>query len=148
MTSQLFAAAASVALLGAGFASLDGTRSVESLPAVQTIAADGVGGAAKKCRVDVVRAGTPGAADIVRDELTDGTCVCIITTGPANNNGAAESIVTNLLRDRECTGAPAANRPPVETASAGGASGVILPVLAVTVGAAGLAAAAGNDSAG
>ncbi|HEX4848736.1 MAG TPA: hypothetical protein VFV30_11370 [Novosphingobium sp.] len=147
MTSQLFAAAASVALLGAGFASLDGTRSMESLPAVQTITADGVGGAAKKCRVDVVRAGTPGAADIVRDELTDGTCVCIITTGPANNNGAAESIVTNLLRDRTCEGAP----PPAGKPAAFVGTPFLIPAIVGTVGAAGaagLAATAGNDSAG
>lgn len=112
-----------------------------------TLAADGQGGG-NKCRVDVIRNGTPGTADITRLVENDGTCVCTVTTGAANANGSAENIVTNLLRDRACDGAPAPGRPVSEAASAGGGSGVVLPVLIATVGAAGLAVAVGNDSKG
>lgn len=145
MTSQLIAAAASVALLGAGFAGIDGTRSAEVLPAHQISFTSAQGASGGKCRVDVVRTGTAGVADITRSELTDGTCVCTITTGQPSVNGAAESAVTSLLRDRSCDGAPA---PGQEVSQAAGGSGALIPVLVTTVGAVGLAVAIANDSNG
>lgn len=148
MTSQFIAAAASIALLGAGIAGAEGTRSSEALPGLNTTLAAGEGGSADRCRVDVVRTASSGAADITRHVLNDGTCVCTITTGPSGNNGNAEGIVTNLLRDRACEGAPAPGRPVAEAATVGGGSNVVLPVLIGTVGAAGLAVAMGSDSKG
>lgn len=148
MASQFVAAAASVALIGAGFASAEGTRSAEVLPAFKSmVAADGAGGD-NKCRVDVVRSAPTGAADITRSVLNDGTCVCTITTGPSNNNGAAEGIVSDLLRDRTCDGAPGVGQPASQAATGGGGSGVVLPVLIGAVGAVGLAVAVGSDSKG
>lgn len=148
MTSQFIAAAASVALLGAGIAGVDGTRSAEALPAMKTTLAAGEGGSADRCRVDVIRTAPSGAADITRHVLNDGTCVCTITTGPSGNNGNAESIVTNLLRDRSCEGAPAPGRPVAEAATTGGGSNIVIPVVVGAVGAAGLAVAVGSDSKG
>jgi hypothetical protein len=148
VTSYLVAAAASVALLGAGFAGIEGTRSAEALPAFGTALASDDGGSGNRCRVDVIRTGISGVADITRTELTDGTCVCTVTTGPVNGNGAAEDVVTSLLRDRTCDGAPVPGRPVAEAAAGGGGANVILPILITTVGAAGLAVAIGNDSKG
>lgn len=150
MTSQFIAAAASVALLGAGFSAVDGTRSAESLPMNSVSLVQGDVGGSNRCRVDVIRSAPAGAADITRHVLTDGTCVCTVTTGPAGGNGGAESIVTNLIRDKACEGAPAPGRPVAEaaTGATGGAGGVVIPVLIGTVGAAGLAVAMGSDSKG
>ncbi len=148
MTSQLIAGAASIALLGAGFAGAEGTRSVEALPAQSAMLAADEAGSGNKCLVEVIRSGTPGAADITRSALADGSCVCTVTTGQPSGNGSAEEIVTNLLRDRVCDGAPAPGKVVAEAATGGGSAGIILPVLLVTAGAAGLAFAAGNDSPG
>lgn len=147
MTSQFLAAAASVALLGAGFAGIEGTRSSEVLPAHQISFTSAQGASGSKCRVDVVRTGTAGVADIARSELSDGTCVCTVTTGQPSVNGAAETVVTNLLRDRSCEGAPAPGRE-VSQAAGGGGGNAVIPVLITTVGAAGLAVAVANDSNG
>lgn len=149
MTSQFIATAASVALLGAGFSSVDGTRSAEALPMNSVSMNQGL--ADGPARVDVIRSGPSGTAKITRTVLTDGTTVCTVTTGPKDTNGAAEDIVKNLLRDRSCTGAPAPGRPIAEAATGaggGGAGGVVIPVLIGTVGAAGLAVAMGSDSKG
>ena len=152
MSSQFIAAAASVALIGTGFASVGGTRSIEALPAFNaTLVANGEGAKEEKCRVDVFRTGTAGTADIRRYVENNGQCVCTVTTGEKPANGSAEEIVVNLVRDRECTGAPAPANigSQVSTAAAGGGgSGVVLPVLVTTVGAAGLAVAVGNKSKG
>jgi hypothetical protein len=148
VTSQFIASAAAVALLGAGFAGTTGTRSSETLPAFSSSVANDDGGSGKKCRVDVIRSGTPGAADIARTVETDGTCICTVTTGPAAGNGSAENVVTGLLRDRSCEGAPGVGGPVSSAAAAGGGANVILPILITTVGAAGLAVAIGNDSKG
>ncbi len=149
MTSQFLAAAASVALIGAGFTGA-GTRSIEALPGLQSAFADGNGGGADKvCRVDVIRSGNAGAADITRQELAGGNCVCIVTTGPASNNGSAEDAVTNLLRDKTCGDAPLVGKTVSEAAAGGGGGGgtIIITVLTV-VGAAGLVVALGKDSNG
>lgn len=149
MTSQFLAAAASLALIGAGFADV-GTRSIDAMPGLQTAFADGSGGGAdNRCRVDVIRSGTPGTADIARQQLDSGQCVCIVTTGPASNNGSAEDVVTALLRDRTCGNAPLVGNTVGEVAGAGGGSSgtIVITVLGV-VGAAGLAVALGKDSGG
>ena len=149
MFSQFLAASASVALIGAGVAGSSAIRSFDALPSVQSAVADGEGGgAAASCRVDVIRAGTPGSASVTREVLTDGSCVCSITTGPASGNGSAENIVTALLRDRTCADAPVVGEAASEAAAGGGGSGVIIPVLVGVVGAAGLGVALGSASNG
>lgn len=148
MTSQFLAAAASVALIGAGFAGA-GTRAIDAMPGVQTAFADGDGGSDKLCRVDVIRSGNPNTADITRQELDNGQCVCIVTAGPANNNGAAENVVTNLLRDRTCGDAPLVGNTATEAAAGGGGgSGTLVVTLVAVAGAAGLALALGKDTHG
>lgn len=149
MTSQFLAAAASVALIGAGFSGA-GTRSIEALPGFSTFGAGSDGGADDRCRVDVVRSGNPGKADITRQELDNGQCVCIVTTGPASSNGAAEDVVTALLRDRTCSNAPVVGRAVSDAAvgGTGGGSGTIIVTVLGVVGAAGLAVALGKDSNG
>ncbi|MEY4952288.1 MAG: hypothetical protein RL299_712 [Pseudomonadota bacterium] len=149
MTSQFLAAAASVALVGAGFTGA-GTRAIDAMPGVQTAFADGSGsGADKVCRVDVIRSGTPGNADITRQELDNGQCVCVVTTGPASNNGSAENVVTNLLRDKTCGEAPLVGVTGGEAAAAGGgSSGTLVVTLVAVAGAAGLAFVLGKDTHG
>lgn len=142
MTSQFIAAAASVALLGSGFSAVDGTRSAEALPMTSVSLNQGLADA--PARVDVIRSGPSGTAQITRTVLTDGTTVCTVTTGPAGSNGAAEDIVTNLIRDRACDGAPA---PDIAQSGFVGPFAIIPAVIAAT-GAGGLAAGAGSDSAG
>ena len=150
MFTQFLAASASVALIGAGVAGSSAIRSFDALPSVQSAVADGEGGgAAATCRVDVIRAGTPGSASVTRELLNDGSCVCSITTGPADGNGSAENIVTALLRDRTCADAPLVGQAASQAAGgAGGSSGLIIPVLVGVVGAAGLGVALGSSSHG
>jgi hypothetical protein len=148
VTSNLLAAAAAVGLLSAGFANAGETRSFEAMTGQSAMFGNGEGGGAAgdKCRVDVVRTGSAGAADITRQSFSDGSCVCTITTGSADSNGSAEAIVTNLLRDRECEGAAAVGD---EAAKAGGGGGGVIGALAGVAGVGGgIAAGAGNDSAG
>lgn len=140
MASHLFIAAAAVTLLGASFATVEGTRSAQSIPAGQP----GEAPAGNMCRVDVVRSGQPGTAGVTRAVETDGSCVCTVVTGEAARNGAAETIVATLLRDRSCNGAP----PPGGEAAFAPAGVGVWPFIVAPAGAAGLAAAAGNDSAG
>lgn len=148
MTSQFIAAAASVALLGAGFTAVDGTRSAESLPMTSVSVAQNDVAGGNRCRVDVIRSAPGGAADITRSVLTDGSCVCTITTGPAGGNGNAESIVANLIRDKTCDGAPAPSVDGAKPAGFVGPATIIPAIILGTAGAGGLAVAAGNDSAG
>lgn len=145
MTSHLLLAAASVAMLGTGLASAQGTRSSESLPAQQTSLPVNQANVVHKCRVDVIRTGTAGVADVTRTAAQDGTCICTVTTGVVNVNGSAEQVVTDLLRDRTCDGAP----PPAGTPAAFAPVGTALwPFIVGPAGAGGLAAAVGNDSQG
>lgn len=149
MFSQFLAAGVAVSLIGAGVAGATATRSFDALPGIQTAVADGEGGGASdKCRVDVIRAGTAGAATVTRQVMVDGSCVCSVTTGPANDNGSAENIVTALLRDRTCADAPTVGDTVSDAARSGGGAGGIIPVLVGVVGAAGLAVALGNTSNG
>lgn len=153
MSTQIIAALASIGLLGAGVAGASEIRAFDAMPVVAAMA--GAGQAASKCRVDVIRSGTPGTADVTRAVYDNGGCVCIVTTGPASSNGAAEEIVNALVRERTCDAAPvvAANNPGVgpavsAAATSGGGSGVVLPVLVGAVGAVGLAVALSNNSKG
>lgn len=108
MASQLIASIAAVGLLGTGLAAAGETRSFAVLPALTAVSvADGQGSGGQKCEVVVNRVGLPGAADITRQVLDNGNCVCTISTGPSSNNGSAEAVVVALLRDKECEGAPA-----------------------------------------
>ncbi len=150
MTSNLLAAAAAVGLLGAGLANAAETRSFEAMTGQVAMfgAGEGGGAAGDKCRVDVVRSGSPGSADIARQTFSDGSCVCTITTGAAGSNGSAETVVANLLRDRECEGAPTAGNEAADAASSGGGVGggavigVLFGVAALGVG---VAAGGGNN---
>ncbi len=152
MISQLLAAAASVALVGAGVAGTSGVRSFEAMPTRTSAVADGEGaGASGMCRVDVVRSGEGGTVTSTRAVLKDGSCVCTLVTGPAGANGNAEDVITGMLRDRTCPESPmtGSTGEAVSTvASSGGGSGLIIPVLVGVVGAAGLAVALGANSRG
>lgn len=157
MSTQIFAALAAAGLIGASIAGATETRAIDAIPGAAALMGAGEGGGADKCRVDVVRSGTAGTADVTRQVLDNGGCVCIVTTGAAASNGSAEDIVRALLRDRACDGAPlaaaAGSNPGVggavsAAATGGGGSGAILPVLIGGVGAAGLAVALGKSSKG
>lgn len=148
MAGYIFSALAAAGLMTAGVAASGSLRSADALPVVAL--AQGATGAGQ-CTVKVVRTGAPGSADIVRDQLADGSCVCVVTTGPASGNGSAEGVVSNLLRDRTCQNAPLANTVGEQVAGAGasgGGAGAVLPVLLGAVAAGGLAAALGNASNG
>jgi hypothetical protein len=149
VTSHFLAAAAAVGLLSAGLVNASETRSFEAMTGRSTMfgSGEGSGADAGRCRVDVVRSGSVGTADISRQEFSDGSCVCTVTTGPSGNNGSAEEIVNRLLRDRECAGAPA---PGEEASQAGGGPGGLIGALAAVagVGTAGVAASSGKDSPG
>ena len=148
MTSQILAATASVALIGANLAGV-GTRSIDAMPSIQSAIADGDGGSDNRCRVDVVRSGTAGVATVTRQDLAGGQCVCIVTTGPAGSNGSAEDVVTNLLRDRTCGDAPPAPATVTEAASGGrGGNGTLIITVLRVVGIAGFAVSLGKDSHG
>jgi hypothetical protein len=155
--SQFLAAAAAVGLMGAGFANASQTRSFEAMTGQTAMFGSGEGGGAEggNCRVDVVRSGAAGSADVTRQTFSDGSCVCTVTTGPASSNGSAETVVTNLLRDRECAAAPVGGYAGSEAGAAAGGGGMgggaVIGVL-FGVAALGVGVAAGgggkNDSAG
>ena len=149
MISQFLAAAASVALVGAGVAGSSGVRSFEAMPTRTSAVADGDGaGASGMCRVDVVRSGDAGTVTSTRTVLNDGSCVCTLVTGPAGANGNAEDVITAMLRDRTCPESPTVGPAVREVARTGGGGGVIIPVLVAVVGAAGLAVALSANSRG
>lgn len=138
MISQFLTAAAAIGLLGAGIASSGETRSFEALTAAAGAASAGV------CRVDVVRTGAAGSAEISRQNLSDGSCVCTIVTGPAGANGSAEATVESLRRGASCEGSLPAGE---ATQAAGGGGGVVIGVLfAVSAVAVGALAGSGSDS--
>jgi hypothetical protein len=142
-----FGVLAATGLLTAGFAATGAVRSADALPVIMLT--QGAAGA-DKCSVKVLRTGAPATSDIVRDQLPDGSCICIVTTGPAANNGAAENVVSDLLRERECDGAPAASNigNQVGAAASTGGGGAVLPVVLGAVVAGGLAAGLGSSSNG
>jgi hypothetical protein len=152
--SQVFATIAASALLAGGFAAGSETRSMGALPRATALVAGGAAAAAgtEKCIVDVVRNRSGGTSQIERAERPDGRCICRIFTGPSSSNGAAETVVDALLRDRECANAPVA---PVDGSTAaagagatgGGLGGAVLPVV-FGVGAIGLGAGLAGSSKG
>lgn len=157
MSSQIVASIAAVALLGTGLANAGDIRASQAIPAAASMmgAGDSGGSSDEKCRVDVSRTGADGSADITRQVLDNGKCVCIVTTGQEASNGAAEDTVKALRKDRTCAAAPlvAGASPGVAPAAAaagaaGGGSGVLLPVLLGGVAAAGLAVGMGKSSKG
>lgn len=149
MLSQLLAATASVALIGAGAVGASEVRSSDAIPMAQSVASDGDGGGAPgTCRVDVVRSGQSGTVTSTRSYLEDHSCVCTLMTGPSENNGNAENVVTGMLRDRDCPESPTVGQQVSEVARQGGGGGAIIPILVGVVGAAGLAVALGSHSRG
>lgn len=155
MSTQIVSALAAFGLIGAGVAGAAETRAMNAVPMMTSMA--GAGQAANVCRVDVVRTGTPGAADVTRAVGADGACVCTVTTGPVPSNGSAEEIVKALLRERTCDAAPLTSSTGANSgvgeavstaATSGGGSGAVIPVLVGAVGAAGLAVALSKDSKG
>lgn len=149
MISQFLAAAASVALIGAGAVGSVDVRASDAVPMAQTKLVDGDSdGAAGTCRVDVIRTGETGTVSTTRSVLNDNSCVCTVVTGPADANGNAEAVVTGILRDRRCAESPAVGKPVSEAARSGGGSGAVIPVLVGVVAAAGLAVALGSNSRG
>ena len=136
MAGYIFSALAAAGLMTAGVAAAGSLRSADALPMPALAQGSAEAG---QCAVQVVRSGAPGTAVIVRDQLAEGGCVCVVTTGPASNNGSAEETVTNLLRDRECSDAPAAGSAAGKGAGFGPAGGV-LPIILGATGAGGLAA--------
>lgn len=139
MSSQLTTATAVLALLGAGLASAEGTRSDSALPAAEAVPAVETAPSAAKCRVEVVRTGAPGTAAITRLAEAGGGCACTVTTGPSGANGQAEDVVGALLQNATCDGAPAPGQNP--PAFAPGPN--LLPLLAVPAAGAGAAVAGG-----
>lgn len=121
MTSQFLTAAATIGLLGAGIAGSADTRSFQAMTPQASFAVEGDGVSGNMCRIDVVRTGAAGTAEISRRVLGDGSCVCVVTTGAAGTNGAAEEVVANLRRDQKCDGASVSNAEPAE---AGGGAGI------------------------
>lgn len=153
MISQLLAAAASVALVGAGVAGTSGVRSFEAIPTRTAAVADGEGaGASGMCRVDVVRTGNSGTVTSTRSVLNDGSCVCTLVTGPAGANGNAEDVITGMLRDRTCPESPmvgqSAEAEVAGVGAGGSGSGLVIPLLVGVVGAGGLAVALSSNSRG
>lgn len=144
MSAHLLATFSAAALLGTAFATVDGKRSADALPAAQMPHPIDAFPAGQACRIDVVRRAAAGTAQITRAVDTDGSCTCTVMTGPVEGNGAAEAVVAALLRDRSCDGAP----PPGKEAAFAPAGVGVWPFIVAPAGAAGLAAAAGNDSAG
>lgn len=109
------------------------------------------GATGEKCEVIVDRNGTPGVANVTRSALANGQCVCNVSTGPEAGNGSAESVVTALLRDKTCDGAPSAGNTGTEQAGSsagGGASGGVLGGVVGAVAVGGLAAGLGGKSKG
>ncbi len=151
MTGYFIGALAAAGLVTVGAAATGAVRSADALPLI-TLAAGAPAASidAGKCSVRVVRNGTPGVADIVREELADGSCVCVVTTGAAAANGPAEDAVNGVLNNRECSNTPASGNEAANAAK--GASfapaGSALPVIIGATGAGGLAATLGEASKG
>lgn len=145
---------AAAGMVTSGVAATAAIRSADALPVVALAAGPAAAG---KCMVRVLRTGAPGTADIVREQLAGGGCVCVVTSGPASANGPAENVISGLFRNRDCSNAPTVNNnaaapannvaPAAQAASASAGSG-ILPVVAGVAAAGGLATALGSISNG
>lgn len=146
MGGYLISALAAVGLVTVGLSANGAVRSVDALPS--SMLASGTSNAGK-CSVRVLRTGQPGVAETVREQLPDGNCVCVVVTGSAEFNGTAEVTVSDLLRNRNCNGAPSANDAGKVMAGSGfGPASAILPLVIGAGGAGGLAVGLGNVSNG
>jgi hypothetical protein len=81
------------------------------------------------CRVKVSRSASDGVYDVTRLSLSNGKCVCRVTTGRSSQGGSAESALASLLLRRTCDDAPLA-----AARAAGGLSTAALIGGAVLVG--------------
>ena len=103
------------------------------------------GGGEEICRVRVSRSAEAGVFDLARQVLSNGKCVCRVTTGPRSQGGSAESALAALLLRRSCADAPLA----AATGAAGGGLGggaLIGGGLLVAGGVAAAVASGGSDS--
>jgi hypothetical protein len=89
------------------------TAAAASLAVVATFSISGVATAqapaaptAKQCRVSIDRSADPSTFAVVRQEFSNGRCVCAVTTGPASQGGSIEGQISALLRSRTCQDAP------------------------------------------
>lgn len=144
MITQFLSAAAAISLLGAGIVSSAETRSFQAMTPLAGVAGASEGLSANMCRVDVVRTGAAGSADITRQNLGDGSCVCTVVTGPAGANGSAEATVDALLRDRSCQTDAASIQ--MSTQAASGGNGGVIVGIGFALGAVAIGAFAGSDS--
>ena len=104
--------------------------------------ADMAGGSGEMCRVRVSRSAEAGVFDLTRQVLSNGNCVCRVTTGPRSQGGAAESALASLLQRRSCADAPLAT----STAATGGGLGTAALIGGGLLVAGGVAAAVASGS--
>lgn len=55
-----------------------------------------------RCRVAVDRSANAGTFDVVRQEFSNGRCVCAVTTGPQSQPSSIEERVRAILNSRSC----------------------------------------------
>lgn len=101
------------------------------------------GGAGQTCRVKIVRSAAAGVFDVVRQVLSNGNCICRVTTGPRSQGGSAEAALSGLLSRRSCADAPLAS----SAAGSGGLGPLLAPIGALGAGGAAAAAGGGGGSA-
>ena len=97
-----------------------------------------------QCRVSIDRSREAGVFDVVRQELSDENCVCIVSTGPASQGANIENQIASLVQNRRCPGARVVQLP--EQAAAGGMSNTMVGLLGAA-GAAGIIVGLGNSEA-
>ena len=148
VTAKLVAILASAGLASSGVYAASATRAADVLPAASVALMAQGSATGEKCVVNVDRNGTAGVANVTRSVLASGQCVCNVSTGPEAGNGSAEGVVSALLRDRTCDGAPAAGDAGAEQAGGGGGSGGVLGGVVGAVAVGGLAAGLGGKSKG
>lgn len=132
MSTPFIATAASIALLGAGFAATEGTRSASVIPPAQIVEESAMADGAANC--------TPAQGDpSASGEGTDA----------ANAKADVNSCDKNQSPDQSESPQNASGQAPAPQAPTAFAPAFpIAPFIAVPAGAAGLAVAAANDSAG
>lgn len=98
-----------VSLIAASIA-LPAMLLASAMPAGAAVLAQGGaamgGGGDSICRVKVSRSASDGVFDLARQVLSNGKCVCRVTTGPRSQGGSAESALASLLLRRTCSDAP------------------------------------------
>lgn len=132
MSTPFFASAASIALLGAGFAATEGTRSAFVIPPSTIVEAAQLAGGAPNC--------TPSQGDPSPKAEGADAANANAQTGNCDNSQSPDQSETPQNGSGQ---APAVQTP---TAFAPGLP--LAPFIAVPAGAAGIAVATSNDSAG